>query len=241
MLNDMLAKMASKLGENKSDDMEEKKPEGPGDGENPIDKRYMAGAVISTLRPKLIETLRAKDPKKFDSFMDQYNSMLKEQTALVRQGKWEEGKKKLAEAQDFAQKSDLETYLSPAEIKKALGADYDAFMKATVDMGLAQNPEEKTKTLVGKKEQGNVSTLGDIKFGRRFATMLAPAGISGEGYRKMYKYNPSKKSVELDSENTYILDAAKSRMKELGITNLDELIKMDVSGEKPMMLAGERE
>jgi len=242
MLNDMLAKMASKLGAPKSDDMErEDTAPDPNGEDNPIDKRYKAGAVISSLRPKLIEALRKKDPKKFDSFMEQYNTILKDQTSLVRQGKWEEGKKKLMEAQDFAQKSDLETYLSPDEIKKTLDNDYDAFLKATIDMGLAQNPEEKSKTLVGSKEQGKVGGLGDIKFGRRFATMLAPTGIAGEGYRKTFKYDPSKKTVELDTENTFILDDAKKRMKELGLSNLDDLIKMDVSGNKPMMLAGERE
>lgn len=240
MLNDMLAKMASKLGDKKPDDQEMDDNTGGGTPteDTPLDKRYKAGAVISALRPKLTEALRKKDPKKFDSFMEQYNAMLKEQTSLARQGKWDEAKKKTEEAQSFAQQSDLETYLNPEEIKKVLGNDYDAFLKATVDMGLAQNPEEKTKTLVGAKEQGKVSGLGDIKFGRRFATMLAPSGISGQGYRKTFKYDPAKKTVELDNENTFLLDEAKQRMKDLGVSSIDDLIKMDVGANKPIMLAG---
>jgi len=128
MLNDMLAKMASKVGGASNEEMEPEM-ESPVEGMDDGDKRYKAGAVIAALRPKLVDALKKKNPEKFDEFRRQFSSIVKESQDLIGAGKVQEGKQKLAQANEFAQKSDLDTYLTADEMKKILGKDYEPFIQ----------------------------------------------------------------------------------------------------------------
>lgn len=208
MLNDMLAKMASKVGGASDADMEPEM-ESPVEGTDDGDKRYKAGAVIAALRPKLVDALKKKNPEKFDEFMGQFSSIVKESQDLMRAGKAQDGKQKLAQANEFAQKSDLDTYLSADEMKKILGKDYEPFVQATIDiMGTAQPAESMTKGIVGAKEKGAASKVGDVLFGRRFATMMVNTGIEGtkdgqKSFARFYRYNPKTQQAEIDTESSY--------------------------------------
>lgn len=209
MLNDMLAKMASKMGGASEDVEMEAEMESPAEGQDDGDKRYKAGAVIAALRPKLVDALKKKDPEKFDAFMTQFGSMMKESSDLMRAGKKDEANQKAAQAKEFADKSDLETYLSADEMKSILGKDYEPFIKATIDiMGTAQPVQTMSKGIVGSKEKGTASKVGDVLFGRRFATMMVNTGIEGtkngqKGFARFYKYNPKTQQAEIDTEASY--------------------------------------
>lgn len=202
MLQNMLAKMASRLG--KSDDsmpedemdMMDAESSGPGDEEK--DKRFKSGAIVAEFRPKLQEALRKKDPEKYDAFINTIAQMRKEGGELLKQGKIEEGKKKMMEANDYAQKSDLDTYLTQDEIKSVLKDDYDTYMQAFMDV-MREPGQYPIKRFSGQKEQGTVEGLKDMKFGKRLATMPISVGYeSNVGGGTFYKYNPKSKTVEVD-------------------------------------------
>ena len=210
MLQNMLARMASKLGKSEDDmpsdemDMNDSEMTGPGDEDT--DKAYKAGAIIAEFRPKLQEALRKKDPAKYDEFMSNFTKMRQEATELFKQGKNEEGKKKMQESQDYAQKSDMETYLEPEEVKQVLGKDYDTYMKA-VSTAFSNPLQTKSKRLTGQKEQDEVNAIPDIKFGRRMMTMPVAMGtekvVGGKVQSaKFYKYDPKTKSVVIDTERS---------------------------------------
>lgn len=209
MLNDMLAKMASKMGGASDDTEMEPEMESPVEGQDDGDKRYKAGAVIAALRPKLVDALKKKDPEKFDQFMSQFSSMMKESDALMRAGKKDEANQKAAQAKEFADKSDLETYLSADEMKSILGKDYEPFIKATIDiMGTPQPVQTMSKGIVGSKEKGTASKVGDVLFGKRYATMMVNTGVEGnkngqKSFARYYKYNPKTQQAEIDTEVSY--------------------------------------
>lgn len=201
MLQGMLAKMASKLGSKEEPEMDEIEMDNMGPGDEDPDARYKAGAIIAEFRPKLQEALRKKDPAKYDEFMNKMSQMRKEGGDLLRQGKIEEGKKKMMEASSFAEEGDLEIYLEPSEIKNILGNDYDKYMQA-VSVAFAKPGQYRVKKVTGEKEAGQVETLSDVKFGKRMMSMPVATGIEGKGVTRFYKYNPKTGEVEIDKERT---------------------------------------
>lgn len=206
MLKNMLAKMASKLGksEDEMDEMDEMEVDSmeQDESEDDKDKRFKSGAIVAEFRPKLQEALRKKDPAKYDEFIQTVASKRKEGADLIKQGKIEEGKKKMMEANQYAQEADLETYLEPDEVKKVLGSDYGIYMKAVMDV-MREPGQYPVKRITGEKEKGQVETVSDVRFGRRLATMPISVGYeSSEGKGTFYKYNPKTGAVEIDKERT---------------------------------------
>jgi len=207
----MLAKMASKVGGKSSEDSTEmeNKAQGESNGPGDEDEIYKAGAVVADLKPKLMDALRAKDPEKYDAYMNEVINKRKSASELLKQGKVDEYKKAWAEANTYGEKGQLDTYLTPDEMKKVLGKDYDPFISATKK--IMQNQGEaytRSGNVVGEKEKDSVSNVGDINFGKRFLLMNASTGIEAstngkKTYGKFYKYNPQTGQSEIDTERSY--------------------------------------
>jgi hypothetical protein len=216
MLNDMLAKMASKMkGEDTGSEISKINAEGakpmPMDNtqgaEPDPDERYKAGAVFGTLKAKLQDALRAKDPEKYDAYMNGYLKIRDEGVSLLKAGKIDEYKNKMKELTNYGEKGQLDTYLTPEEMKKTLGKDYEPFIKSAGTVMKTGYDVTKTTNVVGEKE--TPESVNEINFGKRFLIQPSSAGeeattTSGKKlYAKFYKYNPQTQQAEIDKDKTY--------------------------------------
>jgi len=154
---------------------------GPGDtGGDPSEAnkpnpRYATGAQLAYYKEQLNQKLREKDPEGYDNFF-------KERTKILRSGD-----RKAAD--QFDQTSNFNAYLSPDEVKRTLGDEYDNYLNS-VRQASQFIPGQQYKQLYGNTE-GNLDPA-QLNYGRRFATLSTLTSLDDHAskVRTDYSYSP---------------------------------------------------
>ena len=147
---------------------------------------YQASATLSYYKDKLNAQLKAKNPQ---AYGDYFKGLQGARTAGQTQG------------QEYVQNSQYNDYLTPDEVKKALGSDKDYqnylnSLKAVNEHNVSQGQQP----LYGTKEGENDPSK--LNYGRRFASLQVTPEIgvgtsnSGKHYNRSYTYNPQTGQVD---------------------------------------------
>jgi hypothetical protein len=151
-------------------------------GQNP---RYEAGARLSYYKNEILNPLlRNKNPEAYDKYFEKRKEILKsgDQAALAK----------------FDEESNFNDYLSPSEVKNALGNNYKDYLNAVREAGKYID-NQSYKNLVGNLESDQ--DLTNLNYGRRFASLpnLVSYNDPQTSENVMYEYNP-KEGVKVKKE-----------------------------------------
>ena len=163
--------------------------EQPGDPTPKRDAYYESSARLSYFKNILNNKLKEKNPEAYASFF-------KEVVDRRRKGD-------LQGAADYIQNSEYNEYLSAADVKSALGDDYDSYLNSIKEVN-SYNVAQGQQPLYGNIEGDN--DLQNLNYGRRFASLTVTPSLSvsrtKEGskdaprtYSRNYIYNPQTKRV----------------------------------------------
>jgi len=151
------------------------------------DEYYSANAKLIYYRDILNNKLKEKDQSGYDSFFGGLGATMR---------------KDPSKRNEYVEQTKYEQYLTPDEIKGALGTDYEDYVStiSTIrDKGFA---DDKVKKLFGVKE--SESEPSSLMYGKRFATMPVVTSFSrttkGESgsstVEDIYNYNQKTKKVD---------------------------------------------
>lgn len=151
------------------------------------DDYYGANAKFAYYRNLLNNSLKGKNPKGFDDFMNAVG---------------EASRKDYSKRNEFVEGYDFKEYLTPQDLKDILKDDYQDYvstLKTIREKGLVDN---KVKKLYGEKEIDQ--DVESLAYGKRFATLPAVTSISKKRTRDgvvigdtedMFTYDPKQKKV----------------------------------------------
>lgn len=158
----------------------------PGKKRTPQDAYYEANARLAHYKDKLNERLKAKNPKAYQDYFSQL-------APIRRKGDMEAANK-------YVQEAKYNEYLTPQEVRKALGEqEYNNYLGAIRSLN-QYNISQGKEPLYGNVEGEN--DVANLNYGRRFASLTVNPSLSvtnkttGKTYGRNYSYNPNTRNVD---------------------------------------------
>jgi hypothetical protein len=151
------------------------------------DEYYSANAKLIYYRDLLNNKLKEKDQAGYDSFFGGLGATMR---------------KDPSKRNEYVEQTKYEQYLTPDEIKGALGSDYEDYVSTISTIRDKGFSDDKVKKLFGEKEIE--AEPASLLYGKRFATMPVVTSFSrttkGESgsstVEDIYNYNPKTKKVD---------------------------------------------
>ena len=149
------------------------------------EKYYQSSAKLSYYKDQLNQQLKAKNPKGYQDFF-------KGLVDLRRSGD-------STGAEKYVQESQWNDYLSPKEVKTALGDKYQDYLDSIQQVN-SYNVAQGRQPLYGTVEGEN--DLTKLNYGRRFASLMVTPSYSasnktrGTSYNRSYSYDPKTGTVD---------------------------------------------
>lgn len=150
------------------------------------DDFYKANASLLYYKDQLNSKLKDKDPNGYGDYMKGLGAV----------------RKAGGNDNDYIQKSNFNTYLTPDEVKSTLGDKYDNYMSTlkTVTQGNLAG------TIEGEKPADS------LNYGRRFASLSVTPSVNisqgGRKYARDYQYNPTTSAVDIKEDGDLSLRPA---------------------------------
>lgn len=195
MLNDMLAKMASRMKVSESSAEMYDGEENPGKGSGDLfslsdpEAKEKSSAIIAYAKPLLNKALRDKDPEAFDAWENKRKELLSVAIQHLRNNDYKKYQEAEKAVQKYQDETPMELYLTKDEIRGVLGDTYDAFQQAMK----INNQLFAKRNVVGQKEResGDIKQMEDVAYGKRMMTQPSLShGVSTTGF----DFDPKTKS-----------------------------------------------